>query len=93
MTKQTTIENIDKYIDTMSIEELDRLVNLYLETKDKENIDMIINFKKQFFDINNREPINNEIIDNLIDKIDMTNLLKTLEYIEKNKNIIEISIT
>lgn len=65
--------------------------NYQLETKDKENIDMILNFKKQFFDINNREPINNEIIDNLIDKIDMTNLLKTLEYIEKNKNTIEIN--
>jgi len=65
--------------------------NYQLETKDKENIDMILNFKKQFFDINNRDPINNEIIDNLIDKIDMTNLLKTLEYIEKNKNTIEIN--
>jgi hypothetical protein len=65
--------------------------NYQLETKDKENIDMILNFKKQFFDINNREALNNEIIDNLIDKIDMPNLLKTLEYIEKNKNIIEIN--
>ena len=53
--------------------------------------DMILIFKKQFFDINNRDPINNEIIDNLIDKIDMTNLLKTLEYIEKNKNIMEFN--
>jgi hypothetical protein len=42
MTKQTTIENIDKYIDTMSIEELDRLVNLYLETKDKESAELVI---------------------------------------------------
>ena len=67
--------------------------NYQLETKDKENIDLIINFKKQFFDINNREPLNNEIIDNLIDKIDMSNLLKTLEYIEKNKNTIEINKT
>lgn len=65
--------------------------NYQLETKDKENIDMILHFKKQFFEINNRDPLNNEIIDNLIDKIDMTNLLKTLEYIEKNKNIIEIN--
>ena len=65
--------------------------NYQLETKDKENIDMILNFKKQFFDINNREALNNEIIDNLIDKIDMTNLLKTLEYIENNKHIIEIN--
>jgi hypothetical protein len=65
--------------------------NYQLETKYKENIDMIINFKKQFFEINNRDPLNNEIIDNLIDKIDMTNLLKTLEYIEKNKNTIEIN--
>jgi hypothetical protein len=62
-----------------------------LAIKDKENIDIILNFKKQFFDINNREALNNEIIDNLIDKIDMPNLLKTLEYIEKNKNIIEIN--
>jgi hypothetical protein len=67
--------------------------NYQLETKDKENIDMILNFKKQFFDINNREALNNEIIDNLIDKIDMTKLLKTLEYIENNKNTIEINKT
>lgn len=60
--------------------------------KEKQNIDMILNFKRTFYDINNREPLENEIIDNLKDKIDISMLLKTIEQINKNQSNMEIEI-
>lgn len=55
-------------------------------TKEKQNLDIILNFQKTFFDINNREPLDSEIIDNLKDKIDINILTKTLEQNKRNKN-------
>lgn len=55
--------------------------------KEKQYLEVILNFQKTFFDINNREPLETEIIDNLKDKIDLTMLTKTLEQIQKNKTI------
>ncbi len=55
--------------------------------KEKQHLEVILNFQKTFFDINNREPLETEIIDNLKDKIELTILTKTLEQIQKNKNI------
>jgi hypothetical protein len=53
--------------------------------KEKENIELILNFQKIFFDINNREPLESEIIDNLKDKLDANILIKSIEQIKKNK--------
>ena len=58
--------------------------------KEKQNLEVILNFQKTFFDINNREPLETEIIDNLKDKIELSILTKSLEQIQKNK-IVELS--
>jgi hypothetical protein len=55
--------------------------------KEKQNLEIVINFQKTFFDINNREPLESEIIDNLKDKIDIGILTKSIEKIRKNKDI------
>lgn len=59
---------------------LNQLIN-----KEKQHLEVILNFQKTFFDINNREPLETEIIDNLKDKIELTILTKSLEQIQKNK--------
>jgi len=56
-------------------------------SQEKQHLDIILNFQKTFFDINNREPLDSEIIDNLKDKIEITLLTKTLEQINKKKTI------
>jgi hypothetical protein len=58
---------------------------IQLLSKEKQNIDIICNFKRTFFDINNREALESEIIDNLKDKIELSILLKTIEQINKNE--------
>ena len=40
--------------------------------KEKQNMDIVLSFKRTFYDINNREALESEIIDNLKDKIDMS---------------------
>ncbi len=59
--------------------------------KEKQHLEVILNFQKTFFDINNREPLETEIYDNLKDKIELTTLTKTLEQIHKNKTIEQLS--
>ena len=59
---------------------MDKIIN-----KEKQNLEIILNFQKTFYDINNREPLDTEIFDNLKDKIELTILTKTLEQIKKNK--------
>lgn len=56
-----------------------------LISKEKQHLEVILNFQKTFFDINNREPLESEIIDNLKDKIELGILTKLLEQITKNK--------
>lgn len=53
--------------------------------KEKQHLEVILNFQNTFFDINNREPLDSEIIDNLKDKIEINVLTKSLEQIKKNK--------
>jgi hypothetical protein len=50
--------------------------------KEKQYMNVITDFKKIFFNLNNREPLDDEIIDNLKEKIDINILTK---YIEKMK--------
>jgi len=56
--------------------------------KEKQNIDIVIGFKRTFYDINNREALDSEIIDNLKDKIDVSLLIKSIELINKNNIIV-----
>ena len=56
-----------------------------LISKEKQHLEVVLNFQKTFFDINNREPLDSEIIDNLKDKIELGILTKLLEQITKNK--------
>ena len=58
-----------------------------LVSKEKQNVELIVNFQKTFFDINNREPLDSEIIDNLKDKIEIAILTKSLEQINKNRTV------
>jgi hypothetical protein len=55
-------------------------------SKEKQNIDSVLTFKRTFYDINNRDALESEIIDNLKDKIDMTLLVKTIDQIKKNED-------
>lgn len=54
-------------------------------TTEKQYLAVILNFQKTFYDINNREPLDSEIIDNLKDKIELTVLTKSLDQFKKNK--------
>jgi hypothetical protein len=56
-----------------------------LISKEKQHLEVILNFQKTFFNINNREPLESEIIDNLKDKIELGILTKLLEQITTNK--------
>jgi len=56
-------------------------------TKEKINTEIVNNFKQTFFNLNNREPLNDEIIDNLKDKIDIASLTKILENINKHSSV------
>jgi hypothetical protein len=61
----------------------DHMKNLQLrEIKNKKNdemnVFMVNNFKKSFFNINNREPLENEIIDNLKDTMDAQTIKEIL---------------
>ena len=54
--------------------------------KEKQNMEIVFSFKRTFYDINNREALESEIIDNLKDKIDISILIKVIEQINKNNN-------
>jgi hypothetical protein len=51
--------------------------------KEKQYIHSINDFKKMFFNLNNREPLDDEIIDNLKDKLDVNIMMKYIEKIKK----------
>jgi uncharacterized membrane protein YgaE (UPF0421/DUF939 family) len=52
-------------------------------SKEKQNMEQILSFKRTFYDINNRDALDSEIIDNLKDKIEMQMLVKTMEQVKK----------
>jgi hypothetical protein len=54
--------------------------------KEKQNTELVVSFQKTFYDINNREPLESEIYDNLKDKIDVTIISNAIETIKKNKD-------
>ena len=61
-------------------------------SKEKQNIDSVLTFKRTFYDINNRDALESEIIDNLKDKIDVTLLLKTIDHLKKNEDNMNYSL-
>lgn len=54
------------------------------QTKDK---NMVIDFKKSFYNINNREPLDSEISDNLKDKIDINILSSIIDDLNKTMEL------
>ena len=58
--------------------------NKQKETNDSNN-NIVREFKRTFFDLNNRDPMDSEIVDNLKDKMEMSILLKM---IDSNRDII-----
>lgn len=54
---------------------------------DKKYIDSVLLFKKTFFEINGREPLDSEIIDNLKDKIDIKILENAVEQLKSIKQL------
>ena len=62
---------------------------LFKDNKQKEmndsNNNIVREFKKTFFDLNNRDPMDSEIVDNLKDKMEMSVLLKM---IDSNRDIL-----
>uniref|UniRef100_A0A6C0KX15 SMODS and SLOG-associating 2TM effector domain-containing protein n=1 Tax=viral metagenome TaxID=1070528 RepID=A0A6C0KX15_9ZZZZ len=59
--------------------------NMKKKHEKEKNLNTISDFKKTFYNLNNREPLEQEIIDNLSDKIDILILKKFIE--ENNNNI------
>ena len=75
----------DVYRNKWSSEENQNKKKNQLMSKEKQNLEIITGFQKTFHDLNNRDPLDSEIIDNLKDKIELTVLKKTLENL-KNKS-------
>ena len=64
---------------------------IQMVSKEKQNMEQILSFKRTFYDINNRDALDSEIIDNLKDKIEMQMLVKTMEQVKKNSENMSIS--
>lgn len=75
----------DVYRNKWSSEENQNKKKNQLMSKEKQNLEIITGFQKTFHDLNNRDPLDSEIIDNLKDKIELSVLKKSLENL-KNKS-------
>jgi hypothetical protein len=51
------------------------------------NINLVKEFKRTFYNLNNREPMDSEIIDNLKDKIELSTLTKIVDDLKSTENI------
>lgn len=61
-------------------------IELQKQNELKKNKTCIFDFKKQFYDLNGREPLEGEIVDNLKDKIDYNLIIKILDGIKYTNN-------
>jgi hypothetical protein len=52
------------------------------------NINLVKEFKKTFYNLNNREPMDTEIVDNLKDKIDLSILTKIIDDLKEKEPVI-----
>ena len=67
-------------------EQIKQIRNLKKKKINEKNIFMVNEFKKVFFNLNQREPLDQEIIDNLNDKIDINTLNKLIEDSKANNS-------
>jgi hypothetical protein len=67
-------------------EQIKQIRNLKKKKINEKNIFMVNEFKKVFFNLNQREPLDQEIIDNLNDKIDINTLNKLIEESKVNNS-------
>ena len=67
-------------------EQIKQIRNLKKKKINEKNIFMVNEFKKVFFNLNQREPLDQEIIDNLNDKIDINTLNKLIEESKANNS-------
>ena len=51
------------------------------------NINLVKEFKKTFYNLNNRNPMDSEIIDNLKDKIELSILTKIVDDLKSTETI------
>jgi hypothetical protein len=56
---------------------------IQMVSKEKQNMDLIIGFKRTFYNINNRDALDSEIIDNMKDMIEPQLLLKIIDQLKK----------
>jgi hypothetical protein len=56
---------------------------IQMVSKEKQNMDLILSFKRTFYNINNRDALDSEIIDNLKDMIEPQLLLKIIDQLKK----------
>jgi len=62
----------------------DNKLKIFNET----NTNIVKDFKKTFFDLNNREPLDSEIVDNLKDKIELPILTKIIDSLREPLNMV-----
>jgi len=78
--KWNSDENVIKTIKKKELKQ--RYIENRVKTEDEKNILLVQTFKQTFFDINNRFPVDSEIIDNLKDKLDVELLQKIINDIK-----------
>jgi hypothetical protein len=85
--------------ENMEKNEIENIKNKYAKEKRQKlihntNINLVKEFKKTFFNLNNRNPMDSEITDNLKEKIEMSVLVKIIEDLKNidfsNAEIIEV---
>jgi hypothetical protein len=74
--KWNSDENVIKTIKQNELKE--KFKETLLKSEDEKNVLLVQNFKKTFFDINNRYPIDSEIIDNLKENLSVESLQKII---------------
>ena len=62
-----------------------------LKIKEQQSLKTVNQFKKTFYELNHRNPLDNEIIDNLKDKIEITKLNKLIETTNKGHHQTELN--
>jgi len=66
-------------MDKIDLKELEKIEEENLKKIEQDNINLINEFKKQFFELHNRDPLEDEIIDNLKEKINESVLILLID--------------
>ena len=78
--KWNSDENVIKTIKRKELKQ--KYIENRVKSEDEKNVLLVQTFKQTFFDINNRFPVDSEIIDNLKDKLDVELLQKIINDIK-----------